>query len=241
MKRIISRLSLTSGLLVGSLALSFAPAYAVTRPAAASANANSTTRLQRIISRGDKEIERRLKTLNRLSSKVPSGSKLSDADKSNLTAAVQAEITDLTNLKTKLDADTDVNTAASDALSIITEYRVYALIVPKIQLVRAADAQQVAEAKLTVLAGKLQTSLSTAQSKGQDISTEQALLTDMNAKIAAAQAISSQVGSTVLGFQPNDRNSNPSLLSGYRDQLQTAQADIRVASNDAQSIINFLK
>ena len=69
----------------------------------------------------------------------------------------------------------------------------------------------------------------------------QAQLTDMSAKIAAAQAISINIESTVINLQPMDYNSNHSVLVGDNTQLKTAHDDIQAAYNDAMSIVSGLK
>lgn len=88
---------------------------------------NSQVRIAAIISKGDQEITRRLAELNKLDGKINSTARLTTADKTTLTAQVNTEITGLTALKTKLDADTTITAAHTDAVSILTEYRVYAL------------------------------------------------------------------------------------------------------------------
>jgi hypothetical protein len=244
--------SLLAGTVITTIGLAAAPAAAIaTRPGVTAAprttssstanNGADQAKLKLIISRGDNEINRRLKTLNTLSTKINSAAKLSSSDKSLLAGEVNDEISALTSLKTKLDADTDLATAKTDAQSIIEGYRVYALIVPKVQLVKTADDQQVAEGKLTDLAAKLQTRITTAQGAGKNVADLQAKLSDLNSKVSAAQAISSGVESGVINLQPTDYNGNHSVLSGDRDKLKTAQSDIQAAIADAKSIISGLK
>lgn len=249
------RLGLATGTLVTIVGLAAAPAGAVaTRPGVttpapaagtasphASNSAHDQTQLKNIISRGDKEITRRLKTLNTLSNKINGAQKLSAANKSILSAEVQTEINDLNSLKAKLDADTDLATAKTDAQSIFSGYRVYALVVPKVNLIKTADDQQVAEGKLIDLAGKLQTRLTTAQNSGKDVASLQNALNDLLAKTKAAQDISSSIEAGVINLQPSDYNSNHQILSGDRDKLKTAQANIKAATDDAKTIVSGLK
>jgi hypothetical protein len=232
MKRInFTRLALTTSVI--GLALVPVSTTALQATAAASTSSANSARLQLIISRGNTEINRRLKTLNGLTSTISNAQNVSAADKASLTDGVTTEISSLTALKTKLDADTDVTTAASDAQGIITEYRVYLLVVPQVNLVRTADDQQVVEGKLSTLAGKLQTRVSAGTS------TQQSELADMNSKISAAQSISSSVETNVLGLEPSTYTTGE--LSTYRNQLKTAQSDIQAATADAKSIIASLK
>jgi hypothetical protein len=223
------------------LTLTSASALATVKGATSAARTTADqAKVQLIINRGNSEIQRRLGTLQTLSGKISSATKLTAGDKATLNGEVTDEINSLTALKTKLDADTTVADARTDAQSIITGYRVYALIVPKVNLVKTADDQQVAEGKLSALAVKLQSRLSAASSSGQKLPALQNGLADMNKQISAAQAISSQIESSVIGLQPSDYNSNHSVLNGDRNQLKTAQADIKAAVSDATTIIKGL-
>ncbi len=231
--------------IIGTLALAIVPAGA-TAVAKTTASATGTTaadqaKLQLIINRGNSEIARRLSTLNTLSSKISSAAKLSSDDQAALSSEVSSEITNLTALKTKLDADTTVADAKTDAQSIINDYRVYALVVPKVNLVKTADDQQAAEAKLTALATKLQTRITAAKTAGKNVTSLQNGLTTMNSQISSAQAISTKIESDVIGLQPSDYNSDHSVLSGDRDQLKTAQSDVQDAVTSASTIVSGLK
>lgn len=237
----IHRAGLTLGTLIGVISLAAIPASALAAKAANGTSAADQAKVQRIINRGNSEISRRLGTLNMLSSKINSAAKLSAADKASLSDEVTAEISGLTSLKASLAADTTVSAAQADAQSIINGYRVYALVGPKINLIRTADDQQVAEAKLSDLATKLQTRITAAKTAGKNVTSLQSGLDSMNSHISTAQGISSQIESSVINLQPSDYNTNHSVLSGDRDQLKTAQTNIQAAVAAAKTIINSLK
>ncbi|HXE10315.1 MAG TPA: hypothetical protein VN554_02715 [Verrucomicrobiae bacterium] len=253
MKHSITKRFITvSGTLAAILSLATLPASAVaTRSGTTPATTNTAAsdagnqadqaKIKAIINKGDREINRRLTTLNTLSNKINGAQKLTSSDKNSLSNEVSTEISGLTALKTKLDADSDLATAKADAQSIFSDYRVYALVVPKVQLVKAADDQQVAEGKLTDLATKLQSRLTNAKNSGKDVTDLQNTLNDMTAKTTAAQQISSSVESSIINLQPSDYNSDHQLLSGYRDKLKTAQSNIKAATTDSQTVVNGLK
>ncbi len=241
----LKQFSLTLGAIFGAISLTLAPASALQATTDArstepkSTEKSGTPKL--IITRGDNEINRRLNSLKELSKKVNAAEKLSASDKSTLSSEVNDETSNLTSLKTKLDADTDESTAKTDTQSIITNYRVYALVLPKVNLVKSADDQLTAETKLTTLAAKLQSRLTAAQHDGKAVTSLQNTLTDLTNKTAAAQAISTSVRANVIGLQPSDYNNAHTVLNGDWKQLKTAQGDIQAAINDAQTIISGLK
>jgi vacuolar-type H+-ATPase subunit I/STV1 len=246
---LLKRLGIAGAAMAAAFSLAVGPAAAIAaRPGtaasdstAATSDAKTQARLKQTISRGDKEIDRRLKTLNTLSIKITGAKKLSSASKTSLNNEVKAEISALNELKKKLDADTDLATAQADAKQIFSGYRVYALIVPKIQLIKTADGQQVTIDKLNAIAGKLQSRVDTAKQQGKDVATLQSALDDLKAKTAEAQSISKAVEAAVIDLQPTDYNSDYSVLRSQRDKLKTAQADIKAAAADARTVVNGLK
>jgi hypothetical protein len=210
------------------------------------ANAESTAtasqdRLPTIISKGDQEITRRLTTLSTLTSKINAATKLSASDKTTLTSEVSSTISGLNTLKSQLDAETTVAAAKTDVANIFSEYRVYALVAPKIGLIKVADDQQVTESKLAALSTKLQARITADQTAGKNVTTLQADLNDMNAQVSASQAISSNMESTVISLQPTDYNSDHTLLSGDSAKLKTAHTDNAAAVTDGKNIIAGLK
>lgn len=218
------------------------PAHAVSgTPVTTDPSSISAQRLATIITKGDQEITRRLTSLATLNSKITSATRLSASDSAYLNSEVATEVSGLTTLKTKLDAETTLAGAKTDAQSIINDYRVYALIMPKIGLVRTADSEQVTETKLLALATKLQSRITTAQTKHQSVANLQAKLADLTTQATNAQGIARSIESKVLTLQPTDYNSDHTLLSGDRDQLVTAHGDNLAALADAKAIVSALK
>ena len=237
-------------------ALSLDGAAKVTTPYVkvdANANANASTnstsantsnekaRLQNIINKGDQEIARRLASLSTFLSKINAATKLTASDKATLTAEVNATIDGLNALKVKLDGETTVAAARTDVQSIYTEYRVYALVAPKVALVKVADDQQVAEQKLQTLIQKFQTRLNAAKAQGKNVSALEAALSDMTQKVNASASASSAIQAKVISLQPTDYNNDHAILSGDSAQLKAAHADNVAAYQDAKRIVAGLK
>lgn len=230
-------------------ALSLGGSVNVTTPAvkanvstnAATTTANEKAKLQNVITKGDQEIARRLTSLATLTGKINAATKLTSSDKATLTAEVTTTISGLNTLKAQLDGETTLAAAHADAQSIYTEYRVYALVAPKIALVKVADDQQVVEQKLQTLIQKLQTRLNAAKAKGKDVSALETTLADMTSKVNASLSVSSSVQAKVIGLQPTDYNNDHAILSGDSAQLKTAHTDNVAAYQDAKQIVTGLK
>jgi chromosome segregation ATPase len=256
MKR-IGMLSTMLAFLLSFLSIGLANAQSTTPSTTGSGTSSTGTltqqqkqqHLSNIISKGNAEITRRLDSLNSLLNRIGSAKNLSSSDLSYLQNEVNVEISGLTALKTTLDNCATVTPLASAitacakpaAQSIINDYRVYALVLPKVRLVVMADDQIVIETNLSSLAQKLQNRIANDQTAGKDVTSLQSELSSMTADISAAQAISANIESTVLPYQPSDYNTDHSLLVGYASQLQTARTDLQTAVTTAKTIITGLK
>ena len=240
MKSITKPLVLAGATVLGTAVILGGVANAQT-PSSSTSSTTDQQHIQNIISKGDQEITRRQTTLNTLTDKINAATKLTSSDKTTLSNEVSTTISGLTTLKSQLDAATTLSNAKTDAQDIYTEYRVYAVVAPKVNLVKEADDQQTTEAKLTTLAQKLQSRITADQQAGKDVTTLQSELSDMTSKTNAAQSISSNVETTVITVEPTDYNSNHAVLSGDAAQLKTAHADNQAADTDAKNIVSGLK
>ncbi len=204
-------------------------------------------RIARLKNKADTEIDRRLKTLNNLITRLNGTGgkvqKLSATNKATLIAQITSETTGLAALKTKIDSTTyaTVTDLATDVKSIITDYRVYLLIAKKVGIIVAADSELAAADRLSDLATKLQDKINTAKTAGTDVTSMQALHDDMMTKINDAKAKANAVETAVLALQPNDYNENNDVLSGPIANLKAGRQNLLAAKSDAQTIIDDLK
>lgn len=251
MKKNLTRFSVHLGTSLAGIAvlgLSLSPlALALSANATASTNTSATLtatqqqHLQNIISKGNQEITRRLATLNTLSAKITAATKLTASDQTTLANEVSTTASGLNTLKTQLDDESTLAGATTDAANVVTEYRVYALVAPKITLIKVADDQQAAEARLSSLSEALQARISADQKTGKDVTTLQSELTDMTKQLSASQQLSSSIETKVISLQPTDYNSDHTILGGDNTQLKTAHDDNVTAYTDAKNIISGLK
>lgn len=96
--------------------------------------------IARLKDRGNTEIDRRKATLATLLGVVGDSRRLSETNRSALASEIQTDDSSLTSLRAKIGGDSDLATLRADVLDIVTVYRVYVLLEPKVHLVRAADA-----------------------------------------------------------------------------------------------------
>lgn len=198
-------------------------------------------RLANAKTRAGKEIERRITALNRLLTRITSMKKLTPDQIATFTSQIQTEITNLTNLKAKIEADSDLKTLQEDIKSIVTSYRIYALFIPKLSLIAAADRIGAITDKLGSISDKLQTEIQQVQSLGKDVSSIQDAFDDLQAKIADAKVQYNAVIAEVTPLAPEGYPGNKSVLTDAKSKLKTGTDDLKAAQQDVKTIILGLK
>lgn len=232
----LSRAAL-AGLIASTIPLATVSAVSSPSPSASSSpSATAATHLSNLKTKGAAEIARRQTNLQAAYAKLQQSTKLTASDQSALESQITAEENGLTNLGKQLAGETTLAAAQADVQSIINDYRVYVLMLPKTRLVTAADRIEVADANLTVTYGKLQTKLTEGQAAGQNVTVLETDLSDMNKQLTAAQTATSGIVSPLLALIPGDYNTDHSILTGYRTTLGNAAAEIKLARTDAQTI-----
>lgn len=180
--------------------------------------------------RAGNEIDRRIASLNKLMAKINGIQKLSTDQKSKLASQIQNYITELTNLKAKIDAETDLATIKADVKSVVTNYRIYALFMPEINELLAID-------RVSIVADKLSNVEISLQGKGGD----QALLTDMQNKITDAKSLLQAAQAEITPLTPAGYPGNRTTLQDARAKIKSAGQDLRMAWQEAQKIKQEIK
>lgn len=215
--------------------------FPLSAAAVTTTSASTATKLTNLKTKGAAEVDRRLSNLAGASERITAAKRLSDTDKAALTKQIQDEVTGLTALKAKLAAETAIAGARADVASVVTDYRVYALMLPKARLVAATDAADVAITNLKDLSAKLTTRLSAAKSNGKDTVALETKVAEINAALSEAAAKTDGLATKLLAIQPSDYNTSHTVLTGYRQSLNEAVVSINKAKAAAQQVIAGLK
>ncbi len=215
-----------------------------------SAEAKATVKIAeqrtKIIERADKEIDRRIEALNKLSKRISEMEKVSDEQKASTNAMVQGEVASLTALKAKIHADTDPAVLKADVRSITASYRIFALIIQQWHILATADKITSVADSMTALSVKLQTRIDSAKAEGKDTVAVQASLEDMKEKIAEAKTLAESARTKVASLVPDGGDktkmtANMEALKSARADIQKAHQDLKVAREDAKVIAKFFK
>jgi hypothetical protein len=224
----------------GLVGLAAGPAFATTSSSVPGASGNSPTAntksnpdtLAKIQAAAKAAIDQRLSSLNQVIT-VLNGTSYLGSDQATLVGTAKADIAGLTTLEATIAADTTVQQARTDAQTIFTGYRVFALVIPVDHMVRVADGMtNVVVPKLTALATKW------AGLNDPSIAT---LLADMQSQTQAAGQAVTGLPATLEAYTPAQWNANHSLLSGARSTLAMARKDLEKARQDAKQIVGILR
>ena len=194
----------------------------------------------------DQEITRRVDGLNSLKGRIQLMSHLSDAGRSGVSAMFQAQIDALTNLKGKIDGESDIDLLKTDIKTITQSYRIYALVIPQGAILVASDRMATVSDALNELGTKLAARLATASQGGANVTEAATVLNDMGTKISDAKVKIQAAVTATTNLKPDDGNeatfqANKDALKDARKTLQDARASLDAARKDARTIIKDLK
>lgn len=193
-------------------------------------------RMTQIKERAKKEIDRRLATLSTLNSKIASSPKMTTEDKSQLTTLVNQITSDLATLRLKIEADTDPAVLKIDVQSVVRDYRVYALIVPKVHILNAADRLMNTAEKVASIAAKLSDQIDILQSNAQDTTVLRAQLDQIEMRVEDAKAKAKSAHDQVIVLTPAGYPDNKTVMEAAKNSLKSGKEDLVFASKEARKI-----
>src|SRR5487761_1498384 len=186
-----------------------------TTPAPCSGSADSV--LACIKQRAAEAISQRETALQKMASDLNGNSHVSASDRATLLAQIQADESGLTALNATIQADTTAKQARSDALTIVTGYRVYVLEGPKVH-------------------PAIQTAIDKSTAPPDKRADAQAAFNDITSHLAQAVNASSSIASSVIGLEPSGYPSNKSTLTSARGSAETARQDLEQCRHDLSTI-----
>jgi hypothetical protein len=207
------------------------------------------------------QIDRRVKDVDKLLARVAGAPDVTDGHRATLTAALQGARAGLVALRAEVVglATASAGTAtltpqheepatetepmspevAAACARMYSEFRIYVLRKPQVNLVLAADRVGRQQALFDLLASELEAAIAAVPSD-PDVAEAQRLLDDYRAKISAALLGAAGVSDAVIGFGPQDWNENHAILGPYVDVMRQVKRDLRAAKHDAKQIVALL-
>lgn len=214
--------------------------------AAAPTTVCGATDTQCVIAFGNARIAERQEALSKLNSRVSAAynaGRISSAHNSALVGDISTNESGLTSLKATLDAAHDAKTARSDVKLIYTQFRIYAVVLPRDYHELWLDMVDHVDARLSGAETLIQDAINGAPSGVQGQATT--LFNDYKSQVSTADAQTDAAQSILPQLTPANYNSGPSSYASefgsYKTDIQTAHTATKQAVSDLHQIIVLLK
>jgi len=184
-------------------------------------------------------ISLRLSALTTAISAVNNNVWLTSSDKSTLLNTLDGDQSNLTALAPKIQADTTIPQARTDAQSIVLTYRVFALAIPQVRLSAATD--DIIGGALVRLGENRLSGLLSGVDSSKDTPAVQALMSDLANRIQTVTTATSGLSASILALTPAEYDANYTLLSAPRQTLVTSGYNLGEARNDIETVVGDLK
>jgi hypothetical protein len=192
---------------------------------------------------GDCEIQRRFTTLGTLATRISGSKGLTSSDAAALTAEIGATKAGLTDVKATIDADTSIPALKAEVARIATDFRVYLLVAPQVNLVSGADGVVASQARFAEINTNLAARIAAAKAAGKDTTAAQTSLNAMNAAVTQAVGLATPLPATLLPLTPAQYNAGTAgpVLNSARTALVQARDLLKAAVQDAKACRAALK
>ncbi|GCE11428.1 hypothetical protein [Tengunoibacter tsumagoiensis] len=202
--------------------------------------------VQCVITFADQRIQERQDALVKLSTKVTDLQQkhhISDTEADNLQGNIKADKDGLNDLKTKIDATTDAKTAREEAKTIYTQFRIFAVVIPRDTKRLHLDVELQLRDTLEDLKSKLESTLDKVPADKQDQAKQdftdyKSNLTEAEAQIDVAQTAIAQL--TVDNYN-NHRDVYETNLKTLDQAETTIHKDLHAAAKDLHEINKLAK
>ncbi len=198
-----------------------------------------------VITAGDTLIANRLTSLNTLNSKIStdlSAHKITSDQASALQSDVSTNQSGLKTVKTKLDAETVAKNARLDVASVFTQFRIYAVVLPRDYRHLEMDIEINAKDVMQGVAPTIKTALGSAPSDKQ--SQLNSLYSDYQKQVSAAETQLDTAQNDFPTLTPENFNQNRTSFEATRlaldNALKAARTDLHQAAKDLKQMANIL-
>lgn len=187
------------------------------------------------------EIERRVVRLSTAIERINASTKLSDSVKQQMILSLQAEIDSLSDLQSTIETEVDEDVVREEVAKIRESYNVFAVYMPKVATLRAAEKVLSISDRMTLAKMRLLTQVSTLASTGEDTTELEQLLTDAEESIESASENAQDVFDTVLSLSPERYPQNRTQFQTARQSLQTARLSLIEAQSSLRDVYTQLQ
>jgi hypothetical protein len=199
-----------------------------------------------VIAFGNARIAERQTALSKLNGRVTevnTDGRISSADNAALVGDISTNESGLTTLKGQLDGAGDAKTARDDVKLIYTQFRIFAVVLPRDYHELWLDMLTHADARLAGAEPIIQDAINGAPSSVQ--SQANTLFTDYKSQVSNEQAQTQAANGIIPQLSPASFNANPGAYATtfgfFKTDIQSAGAATKQTMSDLRQIVQLLK
>jgi hypothetical protein len=212
------------------------------RPTTVAEDERPVVDIDGIKDRAAREIDRRLKTIDRLEFEIGMNDYVTDDHASQLLSELASSSAGLTALGEEIAAATTIDELRVLVPKIAEDYRIYLVVAPKVAETLASDTLVGVSSRFDEVGARIQDAIDRATEAGYDVSDAQSELDEMRRLVAEGVGLADPVAETVLPLQPSDwPDPAEDVLRQGREDLTDARQSLRQARDAAHDAIRSLK
>ncbi len=216
---------------------------------AVSNSSDEAKKVQKTKTTADKILDQRIEKLNKLKERVALFKNVNDTDKASVNTVISNVISELSTLRSMIENATSSEYIKQAREMVNNNYRVYALIMPQLNIIASADRMITTISMLNIVASKIEVRLASVAT-GTDITsanlaTANKSLLSMKDKLVQAQADAQSAVNLVAPLVPDQgdkavADSNLKIMKDARLKVKSAQTNIVSAKKEAEAITKIL-
>jgi hypothetical protein len=179
---------------------------------------------------GANMIDKRITSINTYTGFLGQTKFISDATKNETQSELGRIKDELSTLKTKIQGETDLQILREDVKSIVTNYRVYQVSLPRAAGLVSVDRMKAYSAKLDEASTKIEAKAKELETQGKDITEITALISTARTSISAGNSSTDDALSKFSAMSI----SNPEGALGLRIEGRTSLGTSRKSFSDAR-------
>jgi len=206
-------------------------------------------KISKVKSVADKQLDQRIENLGKLKDRINKFKNLIDNDKNSIIATIDGLIFNLDGLKNLIDTATSSDMVKETRETINTNYRVYALVMPQLNIIASADQMTTMISIMNIIGTKLETRINSLATStditSANIASARKTLTDLKTQLVDAQTNIQLAISMVAPLIPDQGDKivmekNQKTLKDARSKIKLAKTSLVIAKKDAEAIVKLL-
>jgi hypothetical protein len=181
-------------------------------------------------------LSRRVTTLDGLTRSVESSGALTSSVRATLESQLETETSGIQALAASVTTEAATQLRAT-AVTMVDEYRVYLVMVPKVRIAERAARQGALETRAESAEPTIAQRIATARTEGRTVSAALTADQDLVSTATAAAAATGSINVTALvGLTPSGYPGNAEVIAGDRAGLVSARTDLVALRSDVRTI-----